>query len=482
MEPQRSPHAVFSTNWVWRSSAQSLVHQQISVLALAEVLVSMAPYWWFASITPWPFLTLVAFLAVPFLLLRSPESVREGQEMFRKYWGGAGSTVSNKRLLVIMFIAIPVCGLATYVLSLEWLEGSSGFILFLRGAALGASAPVIFIAIVGTGSALGSAIAATLGAAVGATIAMGLAAGAAAFVGGALMIIPSFALGLLVRVNWIRAVATLKHLRPGLAKVNLNSRESLAVVDLFQIPQLLPGVGAVNSHFDLVTIWRSGGVSDTSAELHIRLLERTLNILSTAIIVIPAILYRTNIKANAWLWGTLAYALSPRTWGVDFSERSKLANLGSNVVLLVLLSVALALFAVLGQDWLPEHYSKLAKSAAGGWLEPLIDVFHVQIWSLRWTALVLLLCSLLWLIWKAFSYSNANSGVLTNPSEWSSAVKTDDAQPLRGSGLNVLHALKWVWVCTVLNVWVFTFWAVASTAWGQSRFPHVMWAWLRPYL
>ena len=68
----------FDRHLVWWSSRESIEAEKISLLAVAEVIFSVAAYWWIA----WYFDTyahlLVSVLVAPLVLLRSDESVALG--------------------------------------------------------------------------------------------------------------------------------------------------------------------------------------------------------------------------------------------------------------------------------------------------------------------------------------------------------------------------------------------------------------------
>jgi hypothetical protein len=75
----------FDRHLVWWSSRESIEAGKTSLLAVAEVIFSVAAYWWIA----WYFDTyahlLISFLVAPLVLLRSDESVALGVEMFNRY-------------------------------------------------------------------------------------------------------------------------------------------------------------------------------------------------------------------------------------------------------------------------------------------------------------------------------------------------------------------------------------------------------------
>ena len=77
----------FDRHLVRWSSRESIEAEKISLLAVAEVIFSVAAYWWIA----WYFDTyahlLVSVIVAPLVLLRSDESVALGVKMFTRYLG-----------------------------------------------------------------------------------------------------------------------------------------------------------------------------------------------------------------------------------------------------------------------------------------------------------------------------------------------------------------------------------------------------------
>jgi hypothetical protein len=81
--------------WVWWSNAESVAQGQISVLAVLEIPFAFCLFWYLAALSPWPWLTLLALLAAPLLLLRSSASIDMGQKLLRQYLDDSTSLFSQ---------------------------------------------------------------------------------------------------------------------------------------------------------------------------------------------------------------------------------------------------------------------------------------------------------------------------------------------------------------------------------------------------
>ena len=124
-----------SSGWVWISTEDSIQRGQISRLALLEIPLAMAFFWWLSSLSPWPWLTLIGLMAAPVLLLRSPESVAAGKEMLRKYV--KTEEVSTAQAWLIGLVAVGLAAGLSYWGAQHFLQGQTGWAAFWRGAMLG---------------------------------------------------------------------------------------------------------------------------------------------------------------------------------------------------------------------------------------------------------------------------------------------------------------------------------------------------------
>ena len=106
-----------------------MAHRQLSLLAVAEAVLSTALVWWWARHTSYPFWSCLTTLAVPLLLLRSPQSVRRGKALLKIYltreqvsaWVG-----------VVSVVVAALAGWACYELYRKWFPEHTGWAIWWR--------------------------------------------------------------------------------------------------------------------------------------------------------------------------------------------------------------------------------------------------------------------------------------------------------------------------------------------------------------
>ena len=135
------------------------------------------------------------------------------------------------------------------------------------------------------------------------------------------LVLPALTLNLFIRAVFIRLWATLRYWRLGLAAFPHNWRETVCVIDARHLPELLPGAGEISGVFSLQG-WLGQKIEGNFGDkIFIFLFFTAL----ATIIYLPALLYRWNLKASAWLWGSVALLLSPVLWANDETMRHKTA-------------------------------------------------------------------------------------------------------------------------------------------------------------
>ncbi len=127
----------FDRHLVWWSSRDSIAAEKISLLAVAEVIFSVAAYWWIA----WYFDTyahlLISILVAPLILLRSDESVALGVEMFGRYMSGEDFPPRSAKGVSAVIVSAVAAGGASW-LAVDWfLVGHEGWSLFWRAMLIG---------------------------------------------------------------------------------------------------------------------------------------------------------------------------------------------------------------------------------------------------------------------------------------------------------------------------------------------------------
>jgi hypothetical protein len=319
--------------WVWRCTDESIAAGQISVLAIVEIFIAMAVYWWLVALSHWPWMALIGMVAAPLLLLRSEKSILKGIDLLSRYMDGIEIAISKEKRWFIAMASTLVTCFAVYWLANQWLRGYAGWALFWRAAVLGAGAfpggLAIFFAVSFSilpkniltdtfsfarisGSALYSALSVAFFILLLAVVSValplldaiaGMVVGFVLFCVFQVVIIVSFAASIIMRTGYIRLYATLANLSEGIYQLPKNWHETILTIDVFHFTELLPQASTVNGSFSSKELWESQSELVGTQRLAILILLVTLHI--------PAIAYRWSLKASAWLWFPLILALTP---------------------------------------------------------------------------------------------------------------------------------------------------------------------------
>jgi len=282
----------------------------------------------------------------------------------------------------------------------------------------------------------------------------------------ALLLVPAIGLGAFTRITWIRVLATLQCIFSGLAEFSQNWRETVLVVDLWHLPTLLPGAEQVNQVLDAKYLMKQASENWVGALLKYALI---------GLVCLPALLYRWNIKASAWLWGPLAFALRPAIWANEESMRETMSKQTTWPLLGLMFAVALGLGTWLLGPWLDPSLA----SEVPTWLSKLAQYLPAPAPNLRTALLAMTLVS--WLCFLCFAYSlrAAHDAPLGNAHDYEKltvAVK----QRFRHLAKPVRISSQWTAALAFLTVWMY------ALKWALNRWPedlqNVVWAWLKPWL
>ena len=238
-------------------------------------------------------------LAAPLLLLRSETSIAEGLRRLGAYLDPEAQNRAAARMktrwvnITMNFATIVFLGLIGYFWS--WLDSSFGLsvwaiLIVLITAFVGAI--VLFVG----ASFYGDPDQGSLSAPISEVV-----------------FLPFFVAGMFLRTLSIRVVATMSHPLQGLAQLPLNWRETVAVIDLCHLPELLPRAGTINQKLTM-----AGLLAAPSSRLSIAIGYKPVLAL---LMYLPAVLYRWNLKASAWLWWPLASMITPPYRGQTETER-----------------------------------------------------------------------------------------------------------------------------------------------------------------
>ena len=479
-----------SSGWVWISTEDSIQRGQISRLALLEIPLAMAFFWWLSSLSPWPWLTLIGLMAAPVLLLRSPESVEAGKEMLGRYW--ENKKVSAGQAWLTGLVAVGLAAGLSYWGAQHFLLGQTGWAAFWCGAMLGLAVCTATVSATAVATAAATIVVAVVAAAIAAIAGVAAVASASASVGmstGVLvfvlvvvlmnfriaphffvpLMLPAFIFALFVRTACIRVWATLRYWRLGLTAFPHNWRETVCVVDASHLPELLPGAGEINPVFSLQGLLEQKieGMFDN------KIFKFLLVTNFATIIYLPALLYRWNLKASAWLWGPVALLLSPVLWANDETMRHKTAYWTTRAVQSVLWSVWVGFVGWLLAAYLPDDVRALFPH----WVTVVYGHFPLPTLGLRYGLLVLLALSLLGLLEAAYRVRAVHGKALEGDFEkGSEELKAE----LRRLAIPVSRWLRVNLVLMTFNIWAFA-WQWAVQYW-PNQLQHITWPWLRPWL
>lgn len=478
--------------WVLRSTPGTIAAGQISLFALIEIPVATIVFGWLALHNPWPWTSLLGLLAAPILLLRSDPAVEMGLEMLRRWWAHLDDDSPHWPTVLADGVA---AGLATFLLmlslgdhlpvSLHWAWG--------LGLAWGIGSLGGSVGFAGRARGVNGYFAGVPGGLIGGAAGLWLCGGGPSpwiMLLGLLPLIVFFIaavcdwntfavanlgsgliLGCLWRAIFIRLLASLRHLRSGLAAFSGNWANTVLILDPAHLPELLPRAGEIAVDFSLPHLLRVRAKS-----------EWPLKVLLIFIIYLPALLYRWNIKASWWLWGPVALMLRPAAWeGKEGRERDEAMRRStafwSTWALQGLLFPSfVALVGWLAWPWLPLDVQK-ALPAAFGLVQKHLATPSL---GLRFGLAALSVGALVAMLFHAYRVRSAHAKALEGGGDFHKGYDEDlkrelhrMARPLR----------RWQQVTAALMV--FTVWSfaldVAMRLWpDQTR--HAVWQWLRPWL
>ena len=189
---------------------------------------------------------------------------------------------------------------------------------------------------------------------------------------------------------------------------------------------------------------------------------------------LPALLYRMNIKAAFWIWGSIALAFSPTFW-LDEEMRAKTSYWSTWLLLSVFISSLVGFFLCLAAPFLPQA---IISDFFPIWVSKLAPRLPAP-FSLRYCVLCLFLISLMGLANAAYAIRAAHGKALEGAGDFKN-YGAENQSYLRGMALIVRRWLKVNTAIAILVAWVFVLWAGDKYLVGGSG--HVVWSWVRIHL
>ena len=304
----------FFNSFVLCSDEKSRNEGKVSLLAVAETILSVIGLWWLADFFNF-YLLLITSIIIGFLvLLRSPSSIEMGQKMFTKYYA---TPISIQQVIIMLGLSFTIVGSFSWILATNWLIGHDGLGFFWRVFTIGflavniaaavAAAVAITNSATATVMATGAAILIGAVAVLVSVILSGAGAGAVVYViigmtagaAGSLVTLPaSYGAGIIVRAGFIRFWATLRHFFIGIPRFAKNWSHLALETDFFSPPELIPGL-SVNHSLNFKNL-----VKTTPTETSYDTIQ---TVLLGFIIYTPSLIYRYYIKSTAWLYLPLVW-------------------------------------------------------------------------------------------------------------------------------------------------------------------------------
>lgn len=282
----------------------------------------------------------------------------------------------------------------------------------------------------------------------------------------AIVLVPAVGLGVFARITCIRVLATLRHLSSGLSAFSRNWQETVLVVDSWHLPSFLPGAEQVNPLFDSRYLMKQANEHWVGTMFKYLLL---------GMICLPAVLYRWNIKASAWLWGPFALALRPVAWANEESMRETMSRQTTWPLLGLLFAVALGLGTWLLRPWFDLGLLREVPE----WLNKLAEYMPAPALNLRTALLTLTLVGWIYFLWSSYCLRAAHDGPLGNAHDYEEL--TDSVKDrFRNLAKPVRTSSQWTAALGFLTVWMY------ALKWALSRWPDVLqgmvWNWLKTWL
>jgi hypothetical protein len=450
-------------------------------LAIGETIVAFCLYYWLASISTVPVLTILSIISVPILLLRSQVSILRGVDLLKSFTEDTEST--KLELFFISFgIFISCCVLSISLLfyvAPSWfteakLQGYTGWSLFWRSSVLGLlfSLPTkslihlyaenrfvrfISVTVLIVGTMLAGVVASMLiGKAETALITkilwmtgviVGYLAGSILVLGaqigsttGALksvgydgrgwlgwidmLEVIGFVIGICFRGLVLRLQAMLKwsHWTAGINEFSHNWFEIVVFSNVRHAPVLLPRAEQVHPFYSVAALSRLKAN---------RLFDFYINTVVTISLIIVSAIYRWNIKANAWIWFPLAVALRPIAWkrspqtpaDMPPDSRRKSSAFWSSVPVRVITGFICT--ALIGYFLLP-YWPKGGQNQLSEFSSVLAEYLPLKSFGIRYFLLLLTLVALISHVVYATIFRSQNPEVLDKPLMHQDLIKNKD--------------------------------------------------------
>lgn len=329
--------------WVLHCSDESIAAGQVSLFAIAEILLAVGLYWWLVTHFDWPWMAFVGMIAAPMLLLRSQESIVLGVRLLQKYWRPEQTFETLYERLIVAAPGFLLIAVIIWLINMKFLDGKSPFsvlnivfaLLFISMFVRAAIKAIVLVGVLTVmfcsfgalyillleflkylfnihqnsiefilsmipfllvAVTISVVFAKELANAVERKVLGDIEAGLFLNHFGSFFVFDIFLKGLLIRL-----FSVLRHPLVGFAQLPNNWREAMWVIDFYHQPELLPQANRVDTLLTANGLW---GKLRTQPEN-----ERVLWITMLVAWYVPAFAYRMSLKASFWFWFPLILAL-----------------------------------------------------------------------------------------------------------------------------------------------------------------------------
>jgi hypothetical protein len=427
-------------HWWWHDD-EYVARDTWNWLALLEIAIAFGIYYFLLiPFTTWPWVTVISFLSVPMLLLRSENSILRGVELLENEW----SIKDPSKYEVFGFMFLVLAGISTWKLVIStfadlsiWGNLAIGItVLLALLSATGARLSIVLSPFVISGSIKKNTKIEKL------TKVDMLSTSAVLLI----FILPALLVIMLsscVRSVWnrFRATCTWPNIKAGVKNFNHNWHETVLVSNMRHAPALIPRAGLVNKNLNAATLKIDFGE-------HFRIVNSTISLSLKFVIFVVAAVYRWNIKANGWIWGAIAFGLRDSVWlpSHDAKKRKRAAVLTS----LITIGAVVSLWLFLALIWI----KAIATNSVFAVFNKLQGTFFADIaefaliiptHSLLFYALTLLTLSLFALISLATFAHIAHHAVFSNAADWEAETNKSEVHRMeaRRDASLVAIALNW---------------------------------------
>ena len=444
----------------------------------------MGVYWVIAQHSQWPWMTMLGFIAAPFLLLRSPQSVSRGMEMLRSYVSdsnGVGILIGWIALVVfnsVSFILIhgvfieygPFAFIVLSIIVFPSMPFFFSFTKFRRLECYVAYFAILMFAGLYLYLYYGYGLLTMYSIFILLSYVLFVLAVRFDYISDIDLIIFSIftVLGLFCRCVVMRMIATVTNIGCGLQAFFSNFRDLLLCKDIFLQPEIMPGAGAVDKRLSWRGfVWRARSFNGISDYIFASFLS--------IVIYFPALLYRFNIKASFWLWWPLTVALHRPQWmgatALEERMRTRIA-VWSKLVLALFWPTLLVLILWLAAS----HFPQNLRDTVDAWMK-VVDVLppppsgaqRVILWGIAVLALIV------WFF--AFAIRAAHAKALEGAKDFSS-YDNPHKQSFMVMAERFHLSLRLLMALVALSAWLYFLWWALRWPW----FRVFVWDWLRPWL